>query len=505
MADTDQNYKKEEGYRHLEGSNQNITGYIQISEKNENILMSDVDRKVLRLQKITDQVVVDLTLRDRKQHYFYDNKNTKFFMDKPCRFDCDRTIDRPCGQDIFAPEFTIGTTINVSSSGGGGGGGGGRPCVGVDCFPSPPCASDDCLPPLPCLGLDCFPTECPPGREPNEYGECVQPPEDDEDRCPIVSRYGVNADRCEEACCVCGNVAHCVLVSSFSSGFVVRQCAPASGWTPPFGCSNDTDCHCPTCGECEDCGGVGPNDPCYCKCARPRQELDIEFQVCDVKTVECCWYPGNGLEADGTMKFSSQDGTTAFLDFEKGIFKPGHLGEGLVNDQDIETEDPLAPGHFDRCPQDTYQQFAPCVLACGYGDELEGYVCEPNDRLYPEIVNEGCSRGTSTYYQYNCYGVMTCPQGTHQTACTRVPRLVFSWYPILIHRTDDGVGFGDGELGFGVGRDFDSLPRGGPDHANASGCETRALHYSCDELNGDGALPEEYQTNWGGTLYPPAG
>ena len=261
MADTDQNYKKEEGYRHLEGSNQNITGYIQISEKNENILMSDVDRKVLRLQKITDQVVVDLTLRDRKQHYFYDNKNTKFFMGEPCRFDCDRTIDQPCGQDIDSRDFRIGSVLNVQPRGSGGGGGGPPPCVGADCFPPPPCVGVDCFPPPPCLGLDCFPpVGCPPGREPNVYGECVQ--SESEDRCPIVARYGHSADPCEEACCICGDIAHCLEVSSFSAGFVVRQCAPPE-WVPPDYCGESLAirCNCPPC-DCQDCTDVEEGDYC---------------------------------------------------------------------------------------------------------------------------------------------------------------------------------------------------------------------------------------------------
>ena len=56
----------------MNGSNQKITGYIKVIEPTANNLMSDVDRKVIRITQRRDEVVLDLTVRDKKQHYFYD-------------------------------------------------------------------------------------------------------------------------------------------------------------------------------------------------------------------------------------------------------------------------------------------------------------------------------------------------------------------------------------------------------------------------------------------------
>ena len=64
----------------MNGSNQKITGYIKVIEPTANNLMSDVDRKVLRITRRRDEIVLDLTVRDKKQHYFYDDYNAKFFM-----------------------------------------------------------------------------------------------------------------------------------------------------------------------------------------------------------------------------------------------------------------------------------------------------------------------------------------------------------------------------------------------------------------------------------------
>ena len=157
-------------------------------------------------------------------------------------------------------------------------------------------------------------------------------------------------------------------------------------------------------------------------------------------------------------------------------------------------------------------------MGCGYG---EGFSCEPNADLVPEIVSEGCSTGQSVYYEYNCYAIMTCPQGTHYTTCTKVPRLVFSFYPIeVVPINCDGTSSPDGaatafnkngypgriagECGWSPSGG-ENNPIGGPRHSPAEGCNAREASEDCGELNGDGSLPEDYQTNWGGTLYPPAG
>ena len=122
-------------------------------------------------------------------------------------------------------------------------------------------------------------------------------------------------DNCRGQCCICGDVAHCIEISSFKSGYVVRQCTPAP-YEPPPGCIDPNyACNCPSC-DCEDCSDVEPGDYCYCKCQQPRTKPSVEFEICDVKTVIACWKPGDGL-VDGTMKFVSEDGTTALSRFRK--------------------------------------------------------------------------------------------------------------------------------------------------------------------------------------------
>jgi len=500
------------------GSNQKITGYIKVSEPTVHNLMSDVNRRVLRITKRKDEIVLDLTVRDKKSHYYYDDYNSKFFMPEPCFNDSCRDIERLCGQDICDLRYGIVSNINSPE---------------IDPFPPIPPPPP---PPPPCIGLCCdldgtFVTAdgitrscrdpdwwrfitpaCPPDHVVDqETGKCTK------GECPLgFSKFGRAEDNCRGECCICGDVAHCIEISSFKSGFVVRQCTPTP-YTPPDGCIDPNyDCNCPVC-ECEDCTGVEPNDYCYCKCQQPRREPSVEYEICDVKTVIACWAPGGGL-VDGYMKFISTDGTTAFLDFERGIFKPGHLGVGLIHEENVEIEDPDYPGSFDSCPQDTAPIYAPCVLACGYGDEFPEFGCIPNDDLIPEVVSEGCSRGQSVYYQYNCYGVLTCPQGSHYSACERVPRLVFSWYPIEVEPINcDGT---NGEISPTGGNGYpgsiagdcgwqpipgNQPPLGGPRHSPARGCSAREASEDCGELDGDGSLPEEYQTNWGGTLYPPVG
>ena len=96
----------------MNGSNQKITGYIKVIEPTANNLMSDVDRKVLRITRRRDEIVLDLTVRDKKQHYFYDDYNAKFFMPEPCFNDCGRDIDRICGQDPCDLQFGIVTNVS---------------------------------------------------------------------------------------------------------------------------------------------------------------------------------------------------------------------------------------------------------------------------------------------------------------------------------------------------------------------------------------------------------
>ena len=484
----------------MNGSNQKITGYIKVIEPTANNLMSDVDRKVIRITQRRDEVVLDLTVRDKKQHYFYDDYNAKFFMPEPCFNDCGRDIDRICGQDPCDLQFGIVTNVNQSEP------------DDRQVFPPTP-TSGGTRPGGSDFGFEFgFITPgCPPGHidDPENPGSCIK------EGCPVgFSVFGRAEDNCRGQCCICGDVAHCIEISSFKSGYVVRQCTPAP-YEPPPGCIDPNyACNCPSC-DCEDCSDVEPGDACYCKCQQPRTKPSVDFEICDVKTVIACWRPGDGL-VDGTMKFVSEDGTTAYLDFEKGIFKPGEIGSGLSHEENVEVEDPDVPGSFDSCPQDTAPIFAPCLLGCGYG---EGLSCEPNADLVPEVITEGCARGQSVYYQYNCYGILTCPQGTHYTTCTKVPRLVFSWYPIEVEPINcDGSSSPDGSAttfnknGYpgSIAGDCgwqpvpgDQPPLGGPRHSPAEGCNAREASDDCGQLDGDGALPEGYQTNWGGTLYPP--
>jgi len=125
----------------MAGSNQKITGYLKvISPTDSTLITGGPSVNLLRLSRRRDEIVLDLTLRDKKNHYFYDDHNAKFFMSEPCPPCPDgREIEQGCGQDLcdvdpFNPiGGGIGVVTNVSNPGGednGGGGGGG--------FRSPP-------------------------------------------------------------------------------------------------------------------------------------------------------------------------------------------------------------------------------------------------------------------------------------------------------------------------------------------------------------------------------
>lgn len=448
----------------MEGSNQKITGYIKIIKPTESVLLTGGNP--LSLSRRRDEIVLDLTIRDKKNHYFYDDYNSKYFMPEPCTPCLDgRGIDQCCGQDLC--DIDSGP-ITINS-----------PPVRTPIFLPPPIIPPP-LPPIP------RPPVIPiPGFEDEDE-------QDQEDNCPVgVSRYGRVGDECSEECCFCGNIQHCIEINSYKSGFIVRPCVPNNfEFTEP--CLNFDGCICPYCCDCSD---VSPGDYCYCPCTQvPRRTPRAEFKVCQTKTVRACWTPGDGLEDNGRMKFSASDGTTAFLDFESGSFIPGNLGSGLEHTENITSEDPLYPGSFDSCPQDAAPQFGPCLAACGYG---EGFICEPLEQLQPEINRNGCQSGTTTYYQYACYGMLTCPLGTHFSTCVRVPRISFSWKTIELR--DEGFG---GEYNIPTPVPI-GLPFGGPGYSPATDCLTRTSS-SCGQES-DGSLPEDYRTNFGGILYPPSG
>ena len=312
-----------------------------------------------------------------------------------------RTIEQGCGQDLCdgvggilggggTPPVTNITNPGGRGSGGGGGGGFNVPTL---------------IPPI-----------IPPRPRPPEEEDEEEAPEEG---CPVgITRYGRVGDACSEECCFCGDIQHCIEITSYKSGFVVRQCSQ-EGFDPNGPCANFDRCVCPVC-ECTNCDDVELGDYCYCPCQLPRQQPSVNFETCETKTVRACWSPGDGLEEDGRMKFSSSDGSTAFLDFETGSFVPGDLGTGLEHSENNTVEDPDEPGQFDNCPQDQAPIFGPCLLGCGYG---EGFECEANEVIPPEVNRNGCQDGSTTYYQYACYGILTCPQGTHFSECVRVPRI----------------------------------------------------------------------------------
>ena len=466
----------------MKGSNQKITGYLKIISPTDSTLITGGESiNLVRLSRRRDEIVLDLTLRDKKNHYFYDDANTKFSLPEPCPPCLDgRTIEQGCGQDLCDGAGGIlgggGTppVTNIRNPGGRGSGGGGGGGFIVPTL----------IPPI-----------IPPRPRPPEEEE--EEEEEEQVGCPSnVTRYGRVGDSCSEECCLCGDVQHCIEITSYNSGFIVRQCAPIEALEDiqqTTGCAGFGFCSCPDCG-CD--GSDQPGGPCYCRRFLPRRSPSVEFKTCDTKTVRACWNTNDGLEENGRMKFSASDGTTAFLDFETGSFIPGDLGSGLQHNQNAESEDPLYPGVFDSCPQDSASS-STCLLACGYGDTQPGYNCEPREILPPEVNRNGCQNGSTTYYQYACYGILTCPAGTHFSECVKVPRITFSWKKIEL-QYDDGGRRSDIPTPTPIG-----LPYGGPEYSPATDCQTRTAS-SCGQES-DGSLPEDYQTNWGGTLYPPAG
>lgn len=202
----------------MSNTSQKILGYLKIIDNTSPIF--NPGRKVSRLVKRRDEIVLEITKRDNKQIYYEDDPTAKYFMKRPCDLkkllplSCDRKIEILCGQDDCSLEG-FGKTITLNNSGGrivdgdgGGGGGGGSiggggppclnpPCINVNC-PNPPCSQEDCA----------------EGEEYNsETGECEPPPcqnpvgsgdccfDSEQNNCVYVTCYKVVTEPGEEGDC----------------------------------------------------------------------------------------------------------------------------------------------------------------------------------------------------------------------------------------------------------------------------------------------------------------
>lgn len=262
-------------------TNQTITGYIKIIEKTQSIFVGG--NKTSRIIKRRDEIVLDLTLRDAKFVYYYDDPNAKFFMPPPCFIrdlippnDCSATIELLCGQDVCIPTG-FGSPVTV-----------GRPGRDDDddeddfdiSDPDPPltgCANPPCTGGPPCLNPPCF------------SGGCVNPPCNQDD-CQDDEQYNEETGECDPpecenpvgtgSCCFNGNdTGNCVYRTCFQvrvgGG---RQCCTEGTLT------DSPDCPCLIDGECR----------IVCEeCFTPNLAL------CAVTTRHCY----SGQNSDGSLRF----------------------------------------------------------------------------------------------------------------------------------------------------------------------------------------------------------
>ena len=334
------------------GSNQKITGYLKITDNTSPIFSPG--RRNSRLVKRRDEIVLEITKRDSKKVYYYDDPTARYFMKRPCDLkdllplDCNRKIEILCGQDEC--DLTgFGRTVNVntppsprSSLDGDGGGGGGSQTISIPIGGGPPCLNP------PCISVDC----------PN-------PPCGEEEEEPLTCENSVGSG----SCCFNTDVQNCCYVTCYKK----------------IHSPSDEEPEC--CGEGELVGSPsGPvclnEDGTYSgvPCGDPANVQPGNIDLCTITKKYCL----TGTNDSGNMVFSAEDGSgSVSFNPNTGQFTPPSGGD--------ENEIDALP--CDSTGYDTFESTCGCLsygCACRKtGDEVE----QDGGDLVLDVMYVECEHG----------------------------------------------------------------------------------------------------------------
>jgi len=415
-----------------------VLGYLKITGPVDNTLI--MGPRFGRLSKNRDEVLLEITKRDTKKIYYYDDPTAKYFMPEPCwrnkrlpATDCGRQIEVVCGEDTCVAVFET-PNINADYNDG-------------DITPSPPspprvtftppsqqCPDGTVLPVeysnVPpdeylslCQGPD-IPNFCPDGSVPDPDVGCggggSSSPE-----CPEGYRkFGFNqGNPCHGNCCICGDVGHCIYIGHVLAGYDTKGCFdrrtdqndPDSPELPQGeadwdDCPTNPDpfCECPICEEDLDC-----NNPVNCKkCNATRTQYESEFRVCCFKQILACYQPEENGDNYSGMRFVSEGGTEILLEANSANFQPVTLG----NDLNFTDEELEACGCIE-----TFDSGFGCPVPPSEGD-----FCD-----VPVDIKQGhCGKGYAFYPGLAYAADPVCPLGRVQIQQQVYPKLIFAWWRI---------------------------------------------------------------------------
>lgn len=411
-----------------------VLGYLKITGPVENTLIAGP--RFGRLSKNRDEVLLEITKRDTKKIYYYDDPTAKYFMPEPCwrnkrlpATDCGREIEVICGEDTCVAVFETGNVNNKYND------------LTPESPPTPPkviipppkqqCPDGTVLPDefatLPpdeylelCRGEEVI-NFCPDGSVPDPDTGCG----DTEETCPEGYRkFGFNqGNPCHGNCCICGDVGHCIYVARVLAGFDSQGCYDRRADTSdpnseelPQGEAAWDDClinpnpfcECPICDENLNC-----NDPANCKkCNATRTQSEASFRVCCFKQILACYQPEENGENYSGMRFISEGGTEILLEANSANFVPISVGNDLeFTEEELETCD---------CGK-SFEDGFPCPVP-----PVEGDLCDIETDMY----QGHCGRGYAYYPGIAYVASPSCPLGTYQVQQQVYPKLLFAWWKI---------------------------------------------------------------------------
>lgn len=402
-----------------------VLGYLKITGPSDNTLL--IGPRFGRLSKNRDEVLLEITKRDTKKLYYYDDPTAKYFMPEPCwrnkripATDCGREIEVACGEGTCVAVF--GTVNN-----------------------NPPSSGDDfpVFPPTPKVSASPPSQQCPDGTvlpvefnglPPTEYqalcnenisieiggggGESV---------CPEgYQKFGFNqGNPCHGYCCICGDVGHCLYVARVLAGWDSQGCydsredttdpdSPQTNrpWEDQCELINPNPfCECPICDEPTDC--ENPYSPDCKKCNATRRYYESSFRVCAYKQVLACYQPEeNGPDYQG-MKFVTDGGTEILLEAVSGNFIPQSIGSDLEF-----TPEELEEANCFR----SFEEGFPCPVTPPQNTDA----CE----IEVEMQQGHCGQGYAYYPGVAWIADPVCPLGNFVVQQQVYPKLIFAWWKI---------------------------------------------------------------------------
>jgi len=328
----------------MAGSNQKVLGYLKIIDKTSPVF--NVGRDYGRLIKRRDEITLEITKRDSKFVYYYDDPTAKFFTDPPCKTTCERKIEVICGQDVcdtsgFGRPIVIGgsSTRNVGGgAGGGGAGGGGGGGIGGG---------------VPCISPPCYSVECP------------NPPCGEEEEEPLTCENSVGSG----SCCFNTDVQNCCYVTCYKKIHSPSEeepncCGEGELVNSPSGpvCLNEDGTYSGI--ACDDPANVQPGN----------------IDLCTITKKYCL----TGTNDSGNMVFSAEDGSgSVSFNPNTGQFTPPSGGD--------ENEIDALP--CDSSGYDTFESTCGCLsygCACRKtGDEVE----QDGGDLVLDVMYVECEHG----------------------------------------------------------------------------------------------------------------